>query len=247
MKAEEQNMRTPVEERFSQFYEKWMCQVEDNLQRLLKVSREIPHGAEREALVSRVTSLVKEYYHTKWNAAHEDVLAFFSPVWLSPLENAYLWVTGWKPSTAFRLIESLRETGFPGESLAEMSEEQIMKVEELRAKIRLEEEKVEREMERQQVALADRGMVKLARLASQVRNEGLASEENGLIKVALKGLLSGLEGVMKAADCARLKTLKGLLEVLSPLQCVDFLAATLMFHVNLRKWGNKRSASRHDM
>ncbi|CBI30697.3 unnamed protein product, partial [Vitis vinifera] len=211
-------MKSPVEERFIEFYEKWMCQLEENLQRLLKVSREIPHRTEREALVSRVTTHLKEYYNAKWAAAHEDVLAFFSPVWLSPLENAYLWVTGWKPSTAFRLIESLRQTGVPGESLAEM----------------------------QQVALADRKMVELARAASRVSNGGLASEENGLVEVALKGLLSGLERVMKAADCARLKTLKGILEVLSPLQCVDFLAATLMFHVNLRKWGIKR-AGPHEM
>ena len=245
MKAEEK-MKSPVEERFIEFYEKWMCQLEENLQRLLKVSREIPHRTEREALVSRVSTHLKEYYNAKWAAAHEDVLAFFSPVWLSPLENAYLWVTGWKPSTAFRLIESLRQTGVPGESLAEMSEEQMKKVEELRVRIRLEEEKVEREMERQQVALADRKMVELARAASRVSNGGLASEENGLVEVALKGLLSGLERVMKAADCARLKTLKGILEVLSPLQCVDFLAATLMFHVNLRKWGIKR-AGPHEM
>ena len=230
-------MKNPVEERFAEFHQKWMCQVEENLQRLLEASRQISPRAEREALVSKVTTHFKGYYIAKWEAAHEDVLAFFSPVWLSPLENAYLWVTGWKPSMAFRMIESLRPA-------AEISEEQMKKVKELRVKIRLEEEKVEREMERQQVALADRRMVELARLAGQIRNGGLAREENALVEVALKGLLSGLERVMKAADCVRLKTLKGLLEVLSPLQRVDFLAAILMFQVNIRKWGMKRAGFR---
>lgn len=248
MKAEDHKItKTPIEERFTEFHEKWMSQLEENLQRLVKSSREIgPHrpagAAEREALVSRVTTHLKEYYIAKWAAAHDDVLAFFSPVWLSPLENAYLWITGWKPSMAFRLIES--RGLMRGESLVEMSEEQVKKVEELRVKIKLEEEKVEREMERRQVALADRKMVELAQLAGQFRtiNDGLVTEEknNVLVEVALKGLLSGLERVMKAADCVRLKTLKGLLEVLSPSQCVDFLTAILMFQVNLRKWGMKR-------
>lgn len=53
---------------------------------------------------------------------------------------------------------------------------QVKKIEDLRVKIRLEKEKVEREMERQQVSMADKRMVELARLASQpVRNgEGMA-------------------------------------------------------------------------
>ena len=55
----------------------------------------------------------------KWAGAHEDVLAFFSPAWLSPLENACLWVTGWKPSMVFQVIDRLRKTTV-------MSEEQVI-------------------------------------------------------------------------------------------------------------------------
>ncbi|KAK6124233.1 hypothetical protein DH2020_041985 [Rehmannia glutinosa] len=116
------------------------------------------------------------------------------------------------------------------------------KIEALRVKIKSEEERVEREMERQQVAMADRKMVELARLESVARKKGdsaAVSQVNGLVEAVVKGLLGGLEKVMKMADCVRLKTLKGVLDVLTPLQRVDFLAATSMLQIQLRKWGKR--------
>ncbi|EXB38222.1 hypothetical protein L484_006321 [Morus notabilis] len=233
-------MKTKVEETFSDFFEKWVSQLEELLQQLVQVSKTTNNDSDQlQALVARVTTHVKAYYTAKWAAAHEDVLAFFSPVWLSPLENAYQWVTGWKPSTVFRLVESLRKSG-SATTLRGLTEQQVKTVEKLRLKIRLEEEKVEREMERQQVAMADRRMVELARLASRGGGGGEAAEEV-LVEAALKGMFVGLERVMKAADCVRLKTLKGVLDELSPLQCVEFLAATCMLQLQLRQLGRKRS------
>ncbi|KAF2303062.1 hypothetical protein GH714_013156 [Hevea brasiliensis] len=106
-------MKTKVEERFSEFFEKWMCQLDENLQHLRRVS---------------------EDYRAKTG------------------------VTGWKSSAVFKLVNSIRKNGVSSLSLVELTQEQMRKVEVLRVKIRLEEEKVEREMERQQVAIADRKM-----------------------------------------------------------------------------------------
>lgn len=238
-------MKTLVEEKFLDFYEKWVTQLEEYLHLLLKLSKEHSNDNNKsdfEALVSKLTAHHKEFYTSKWAAAHEDVLAFFSPVWLSPLENAYLWITGWKPSMAFRVLDSLRQTRLSGSGIPEMDEEQWKKVEELRVKIKMEEEKVEREMERQQVMMADRRMVELARLTSRVKDgcDSAVTQVDGLVEGAVKGLLGGLERVMKMGDCVRLKTLKGVLEVLNPKQCVEFLAAATMVEIQLRKWGKKR-------
>ncbi|KAF3452132.1 hypothetical protein FNV43_RR08229 [Rhamnella rubrinervis] len=233
---------TKVEVSFSEFYDKWVCQLEQCLQQLLNLKLQAP-PADPQALVSTLTTHYKEYYTVKWAAAHDDVLAFFCPVWSSPLENAYSWVTDWKPSMMFQLIDSLRKSRVHGASLEDMSEDQVKKIEELRVKIRLEEEKVEREMERQQVAIADRKMVELARLATRIRNGDVVYQIEGLVEVALKRVLSGLERVVKAADCVRLKTLKCVLEVLRPWQCVDFLVATCMLQLQLRQWGKKLSSS----
>ncbi|GAV67971.1 DOG1 domain-containing protein, partial [Cephalotus follicularis] len=193
-------------------------------------------------LVSKLTVHYKQYYTAKWEAAHEDVLVFFCPVWDSSLENVYSWVTGWKPSMVFKLIDTMRKTEVPGSSLVNLSEEQLKKIEELRLKIRLDEERVEREMERLQVAMADRKIVELARLSSRpVINGEPVSQVDELVEVALKGLMSGLEKVMKAADCVRLKTLKGTIAV------VDLLAATSMLQIQMRKWGKRRDDQNDDI
>ncbi|KAF2303116.1 hypothetical protein GH714_013903 [Hevea brasiliensis] len=103
----------------------------------------------------------------------------------------------------------------------------------------LEEEKVEREMERQQVTVADKKIAELVRLV--IREEWEGSEAGGgTVVVALKGVMAGIEKVMKAVDCVRLRTLKGVLDVLSPLQCVEFLAGIGMLQILLRQWGKKR-------
>ncbi|KAF2303075.1 hypothetical protein GH714_013514 [Hevea brasiliensis] len=45
----------------------------------------------------------------------------------------------------------------------------------------------------------------------------------------------GTEKVMKETDCVRLRTLNGVLDVLSPLQCVEFLAGIGMLQIQLRQ------------
>ncbi|GKB80900.1 DOG1-like protein 4 [Tanacetum coccineum] len=201
---------TPIEEKFSDFYEKWVSQLEEYLRFLVQ---EYSHESDYENLVAKLTTHHKNYYRFKWAAAHEDVCAFFTPVWLTPLENAYLWVTGWKPSVLFRFLTAL----------VDLSEEQVKKIEGLRVKIKMEEQKVEREMERQQVSMADRRTVEIVTCGG----------------ADVAGVLTGLEKVMKMGDCVRLKTLKGLLDLMNPKQCVELLAAQAMFHVQLRKCGKK--------
>ncbi|XP_050903261.1 protein DOG1-like 4 [Lathyrus oleraceus] len=211
---------------FSEFYQKWISKLEEIQHQLLKVSKRelLMNEQELQALVSKVTTHLKEYYTVKWSAAHEDVAVFFSPTWVTPLENSYLWITGWKPSTVFRIMEKFN-----------MTDEQKEKIEGLRMKTKMEEEKVEGEMERQQVAMADLKMVKLAKISCRARKDD--ARVDGLVDVALKGVFGGLEKVMKSSDCVRLKTLKGVLDVLSPIQSVDFLAAHIGMQLRLRQFG----------
>ncbi|XP_057985357.1 protein DOG1-like 4 [Hevea brasiliensis] len=109
------------------------------------------------------------------------VLAFFCPIWISPLENAYSWVFGWKSSIVLKLVNSIRTNGVPSSGPVELTQEQMRKVEALRVKIRLEEEKVERETERQQVAVADKKMAELVRLVVRVKNGEQVRQVEGLV------------------------------------------------------------------
>jgi len=90
------------------------------------------------------------------------------------------------------------------------------------------------------VAMADRKMVELARLGCHVGGESVM-----VVEAAVRGLSMGLEKMVKAADCVRLKTLKGILDILTPPQCVEFLAAAATFQVQLRRWGNRRHYVTH--
>ncbi|WVY92436.1 hypothetical protein V8G54_031524 [Vigna mungo] len=229
-------MANPGVERFPEFYEKWTAKLEDILQKLMQVSNQrtevVKTQQELQALVSTVTTHLKLYYTTKWAAAHGNVLIFFSPPWLNPLEHAQLWLSGWKPSTVFRQVENLKNR-----NVLVLTEEQNKKIEELKMRVKMEEEKVEREMERQQVAMADRKMVQLAKITGRARANGSA---DAVGEVAVKEVVEGLEKVMKASDCVRLKTLKGVLDLLSPMQSVDFLAANITTQLRFKKWGTKK-------
>ncbi|KAI9198095.1 hypothetical protein LWI28_010067 [Acer negundo] len=238
-----------VEEKFVEFYEKWVPQLDENLQLLLRASREQSlNEAEQQALVSRMTTHIKEYYTVKWAMAREDVLVFYNPVWISSLENGYFWYTGWKPSSVFRLVESIKKKREVGPRLDDLTELQAKNIEELRLGIRLEEEKVDRDMERQQLTLADRKMMELSRLAARFRREGdstsaASKHVDGLVGIALKSLMNGLEKVMKTSDCVRLKTMKGILDNLNIKQSIEFLAANFMLQLQLRQYGKKRDAN----
>ncbi|XP_058749587.1 protein DOG1-like 4 [Vicia villosa] len=219
---------------FSDFYEKWILKLEEIHHQLLKVSKRemVMNEQELQTLVTKVTTHLKDYYTVKWSAAHEDVAVFFSP-WVTPLENSYLWITGWKPSTVFRVLEKFN-----------MTDEQKKKIEGLRMKTKMEEEKVEGEMERQQVAMADLKMVKLAKISCRERK--VDARVDGLVEVALKGVFGGLEKVMKSSDCVRLKTLKGVLDVLSPIQSVHFLAAHIGMQLRFRQFGINKKITHKD-
>lgn len=142
-------MRNRVEGKFLEFYESWIFQLEQYLHQLLIAhNNNTTNEIELRALISKLTTHHKAYYTAKWAAIGEDVLAFFGPVWLNPLEKSCFWLTGWKPSTAFRMLDRLRKSWRP---TVVLEEAQVKKLEELRVKTRLDEEKIEREMERYQV------------------------------------------------------------------------------------------------
>lgn len=96
-------------------------------------------------------------------------------------------------------------------------------------------------MEKQQMALGGQRMVELARLAR--RTNDARGKVMRQVDGEVKGLLQGLEKVMKIADYTRLNTLEGLLDVLNPRQGVDFLAVFAMLQIQMRKLGKERAAA----
>lgn len=101
--------------------------------------------------------------------------------------------------------------------MGELSEYQLEKLEEMKRKARSEEEKVERRMERLQMDLAGKVVMELARVSSRGEAADLGGDDGLRMKAGMiKGLLEGLESVVKSADAIRLKTLVSVIAILSP-------------------------------
>ena len=194
--------KSKVEYKFCEFLDRWEVQLEDLVRR--------KEEEEDEVVIARVTCHVKAYYTAKWAAAREDVVAFYAPPWASPLEASLMWVTGWKPSSIFRLLTSVA-----------VSDPQAAALHHLLSRVRADEERLDRELERHHVALADRRVLDLSR-----RPDGGPLVVGGMVGV--------LERLMKAADCVRLKAVKGVLDRLTPPQCVRFLRALSMLLLHIR-------------
>ena len=93
-------------------------------------------------------------------------------------------------------------------------------------------------------------MFQLIGLLCRVAKNGgdsVVSHLDVMVEGALKELFGGLEKVMKGADCVRLKTLKGVLDVLTLIQNVEFLVTYVGMQVRLRQWGKKMEVAEATM
>lgn len=234
-------MELAENEKFSSFYERWITQLGDFVNILFEVASQIfdsSNKANVESMVAKVITHHKEYYTAKWAVSHQNALPFFRPRWLSPMEHGNLWYTGWKPFIAFGILDRIRNNQVPGLStFKELNKEQLEKIEKLKIEIKTEERKVERDMERIQMAIAYPPTFQLAQLMAQVNDGGAAvANIEGLVDGNMKSFVVGMEKVMKRADYVRLKTLKLVLAILDLKQSVQFLAGMTKWQMNLRNW-----------
>ncbi|CAA0839406.1 transcription factor-related [Striga hermonthica] len=215
-----------MEHNFSDFHKEWMAELE----KLVESDRDesIP-----KSRLDKLTAHHKAYYTRKWAAAEEDIAAFYAAEWLNPFEKARMWVTGWKPSSALQLAESMK-----------LSDEQRHKMARVRAEIKTEEEKVESEMRSlHNVATADPEMLELMRMGMEADRSGsptAMAEVDKMVDEALKMLKGRLLKLMKMADCARLKALKGVLDVVGPVHGLTYFTSVSIFLIGLRNLGEPR-------
>lgn len=239
-------MELAEHENFSIFYQRWITQLGEYVDILSQLSHQTFDSNNKsnvEAVVEKVITHHKVYYGVKWAAAHQNALLFFKPRWLTPMEQGFLWHTGWKPFIAFDILNTLKNNQVPGLStLKELSTEQAEKMEKLKIEIKIEERKVERDMERQQMFITYQPTFELAQLMAQVNDGDIAvANIDALVDDNMRSFAAGMERVLKRADYARLKTLKLVLEILDLKQSVQFLAGLSKWQVNTRNWWKKNN------
>ncbi|KAL9234995.1 hypothetical protein vseg_009801 [Gypsophila vaccaria] len=178
-----------------------------------------------------------------------------SPAWRSHLEDAFLWIGGWRPSMAFHLLYSasglqleagLSEllSGLNTGDLADLSPSQLDRVNKLHRRTIKEEKALTESLAAYQETVADSSMVELAHLATESTQS--PDSVSRRVDSELAGKEERLESILCGADELRLRTLKDVVKILSPVQAAHFLIAAAELHLRVHEWGKKRDGNGPD-
>ncbi|KAK7318405.1 hypothetical protein RJT34_03105 [Clitoria ternatea] len=251
-------------ETFHKFFDCWMEEQSKHLKDL--TAAESTHHTDvlvLQALIDQVMDHYEHYYKAKSRFAKQDVLAMLSPTWRSSLEEAFLWIGGWRPSVAFHLLYSKSGLQFEARldelirgqrthDLGDLSASQLAKFDEMQRRTVLEERKITDIMARHQETVADASMVELSHVVSEMirANETIGGgvNENKEIEDKVDSTLApkeeGLEKILLKADELRLRTLQDIVHILTPKQAIHFLIAAAELHLRLHEWGKKKDAEK---
>ncbi|XP_057549992.1 protein DOG1-like 3 [Amaranthus tricolor] len=271
----EAKVRFKSKESFTEVFDNWLILQKRSLDELRSAAKAYPELIITEShnestqklaeLVNRVMSHYKNYYRVKSESMKQNALQMLSATWRSNLESAFLWIGGWRPSMAFHLLFSISglqledqlseliqglETG----DLRDLSSSQLIKVNELQRQTVKEERELTESLASQQETVADSSMVELSRDATALTcdiNSGVRERVgNGesvseRVEIILESKEDKLEEIFRKADDLRLRTLKKVVEIFSPIQAVHFLIAAAELHLKVHEWGMKKDAQLH--
>ncbi|CAI9087257.1 OLC1v1021284C1 [Oldenlandia corymbosa var. corymbosa] len=234
----------------SRCYEEWMKLQEQELSELL----EAIHGdhSNEENSKTRLLNLIqnclqhfRDYSKRRNELAASDVSPYFAPNWCSTLEGSMLWIGGCRPSMFIRLLYAKIgkeiESGLEQQAkLGGVSATQMCLINSLQAEIIKEEDKLSAKLTSLQEDLADQPIALIADDENSHREEN-----NRIADEALDNHAESTVKLLEEADELRIRTLKELiLGILSPLQAVEFLAASKKLRLCIREWGRRRD-NRH--
>ncbi|XP_019181747.1 PREDICTED: protein DOG1-like 3 [Ipomoea nil] len=263
-------------EGFQKFFEFWLVEQKRDLEQLVsavKTHRQDGRSSTNQAgednhnhnhlrpLIQRVLNHYEHYYKVKSRYEKRDIIAMLTPSWRSKMEDAFMWIGGWRPSMAFHLLYSksglqleprLSEllSGLRTGDLGDLSPDQLTLVDELQRKtIREENELVEKHAQVQE-SVADASMVEWSHMVTELTRAGDETmEEHGLrdeqVASALAPKEKAMVDILQKADDLRLSTLKEMVNILNLIQAAHFLIAAAELHLRFHEWGMKRDAAAH--
>lgn len=270
-------LRNGAEERetFHEFFECWLVEQSQYLEELVSASKERDQLEKNgrtitkeefdesvlRPLIHRVVQHYEHYYKAKARWAKHNALTMFNPSWTTSLEDAFLWIGGWRPSMAFHLLYSKSGQQFEAQiselirgvstgDLEDISPSQLSRLDELQRNAIREEKEISEKQAKHQETIADSSMVEMSHAVSELKRGGEVGKEGGEIdegqvEATLAPKEEGLVEVLRWADELRMKTLQEILNILTPLECVHFLIAAAELHLRVHEWGKKRDASHY--
>ncbi|CAL0305621.1 unnamed protein product [Lupinus luteus] len=217
------------EEWFQRFFEDWLLQMQNLLDQLLNVLAMPDSGTKMEHqnhLIEKVLSHYEQYIEAKAKVAEADVLLVLSPTWLSAYEKALLWIGDYKPSLILHLAN---------DAVQGLSVRQREMLEKTMSEIRRVEREIGAEMATVQESVASPEILGLVRKVGRVMNGEIYQMDS-----TVEGIKIALVGVVKKADEIRVSTVREVVEMLTPQQTVEFLAAVTEFQLRVRRLGLER-------
>ncbi|XP_015160742.1 transcription factor HBP-1b(c38)-like [Solanum tuberosum] len=198
---------------------------------------------ELNELLRKMVNNFQEYANGCSRLARVDVSPFFAPTWCTPLENSVLWIGGCRPSSFIRLIYALSEIeneshiaeylrGMKIGDFGQLFGKQITMIDKLQRQIILEEKRFSSRLASLQEDVVDQPFAMAARIYDTKRGE------NEIEPLNKHG--EDMSNLLEEVDELRMKTLKEILGILTPIQGVEYLAAAKRIRLCLQQWGKKR-------
>ncbi|XVF88006.1 hypothetical protein PTKIN_Ptkin19aG0014700 [Pterospermum kingtungense] len=223
---------------FATFYTTWSDQLHHLLRQLCSAPKPPPTTEEQinhlNQLVNKLLSHYSDYYQAKAAASERDVLDIFAAPWASSFEKSLHWIAGWRPTTVFHLVYTESSILFESHivdilrgvrtgDLGDLSPSQFRRVSELQCETVKEENTITDELSEWQQSVSDL--------------MGAITDVDEIIR--------RLVTVVQKADDLRLRTLKRVVELLTPQQAVEFLIAAAELQFGIREWGMNQDRQRN--
>ncbi|KAI3928847.1 hypothetical protein MKW98_024448 [Papaver atlanticum] len=229
---------------FQLFLEGWLVRQEHYLDELTTTTESNiyeKHDSVLRDLIECVLAHYQQYYEAKSLLSKQDVFILFSPVWFSALEKSFLWITGFRPCLAIKIVKN---------SVNDLSEEQLEKLEKLKLEIKEEEKELDEDLIRIQENLAAPPFSEIARrfgrlVMNGIERRGRNKEEEEEEEEFMAMLTSEMEILVQRADFLRLKITLKVIEILDSVQTVRFFVAVGKLQIRIRKLGFQRDAQRN--
>jgi hypothetical protein len=264
----------PNNQNYADFYAKWVKLQEDDLHELQAALDSNIQEAELLELVQKVLAHYEDYYKVKDGAARKDVLSVVQSSWKSPLERAFMFIGGWRPSMVCQLVYAqagqqieaeLAEflSGVDTPTMASLSSKQLSQTSDLQQFTQKSEEDLEHRMAVLQQGMVDQPVLSLAQGHGQQRphqtlslaqageqqradEEATGNDHETELQSAIDDKVKGLEELVLEADDVRYSTLKEILHILNPVQAAQYLVAAAQIHIAIRHLGVKQNGTHQD-
>ncbi|KAK2967574.1 hypothetical protein RJ640_030445 [Escallonia rubra] len=225
-------MATFNQDPFISCFHNWIAQQRSDLEDLLHAITSNPNDERLHLLVEKIIKHFEEYHQNRAVLAQQDAPSFFSPSWCTSFESSFLWIGGCRPSVFIRLVytrsgselEAQLWQFFQGDrkgNLGEISPCQLNSINSLHRKTE---------------DIADEPLAMIANNCSEI------GESNQEVNQVLDAHAFALARILEDTDKFRLNILKELIQMLTPLQAVDLLVASMKLHLSIHDWGKRRDS-----